>query len=784
MPAATVLADDTLKKYASDESEWHWKFAAIKAHIFELQGKFNESLALLSAELPARFRDSDFAVRRKLTQALSLANTQHSRDAAELISQAQTLAETKHPELIGEVALRRGTVCFIANNIRCAETAYRAGLEGAREHNDPYFEAAALSGLGIVYTRLERYDEAIEWDRKALHVAQSAGARYSLAQILGNTAWCYRKLGDYENALALYKQAEEVSRQARIIGDQIYWLAAISNTYYEQGDLADAEEFLAQGVSLAREQDDKTILLQYLNALAAIAVDNGQATAAGKYFQEAQNLARSGADSVALQDLAIVGGRVQQENRDFAGAKRTFQRIAQDGNSDSSQKWGAEANLAQIYVKEGAAIDAEREYRHLLGTIEGVRSSVQTEELRLSFLASVMAFYDDYVDFLVARKRTEEALRVAELSRARTLAEGLGRKDSEPDAPRNFHPQRLAKQLRSILLFYWIGPKHSYLWVITPQKVACVALAEQSDIDPAMQSYRKAIVNGGDVLASSDSNGKKLYEMLVGPAQGLIPKNSHLIVLPAESLYGLNFETLIAPDPAPHYWIEDVTLSETASLTLLSGAAAKSPVAKKSLLLVGNPEAASLEFPPLAQAQSEMQKVSAHFAHDQSKVLEGRQATASAYLQSDPQQFSYLHFVAHGTASLTRPLESAVILSREGDSYKLYAREIVAHPLDARLVTISACNGAGTRAYAGEGLVGLSWAFLRAGAHNVIASLWEVSDASSTGQLMDKLYEGLDRGEEPAVALRNAKLFILNNNSGSVFRKPFYWAPFQLYAGS
>jgi len=49
---------------------------------------------------------------------------------------------------------------------------------------------------------------------------------------------------------------------------------------------------------------------------------------------------------------------------------------------------------------------------------------------------------------------------------------------------------------------------------------------------------------------------------------------------------------------------------------------------------------------------------------------------------------------------------------------------------------------------------------------------------------MDKLYDGLDKGEDPGTALRNAKLFILHANAGNVFRKPFYWAPFQLYAGS
>src|ERR1700742_2028647 len=102
-------------------------------------------------------------------------------------------------------------------------------------------------------------------------------------------------------------------------------------------------------------------------------------------------------------------------------------------------------------------------------------------------------------------------------------------------------------------------------------------------------------------------------------------------------------------------------------------------------------------------------------------------------------------------------------------------------PLRARLVTISACYGSGLRAYAGEGLVGLSWAFLRAGAHNVIGALWEVSD-ESTPQLMDSLYQGLEDGLPPSDALREAKLSLLHSKSG--FRRPFYWAPFQLYTGS
>jgi CHAT domain-containing protein len=140
--------------------------------------------------------------------------------------------------------------------------------------------------------------------------------------------------------------------------------------------------------------------------------------------------------------------------------------------------------------------------------------------------------------------------------------------------------------------------------------------------------------------------------------------------------------------------------------------------------------------------------------------------------------------VAHGTDSRLSPLDSAIVLSRnssENQTFKLYARDIILHPVQAELVTISACYGAGTRAYSGEGLVGLSWAFLRAGAHNVIAALWQASDIS-TGQLMDKFYEELNAGKSPDAALRAAKLSLLR--SAGVYRKPFYWAPFQLYTGS
>src|SRR5262249_20725559 len=110
----------------------------------------------------------------------------------------------------------------------------------------------------------------------------------------------------------------------------------------------------------------------------------------------------------------------------------------------------------------------------------------------------------------------------------------------------------------------------------------------------------------------------------------------------------------------------------------------------------------------------------------------------------------------------------------------VYARDIIRTRLTARLVTISACESAGARTYAGEGLVGLSWAFLRAGAHEVVGALWQVGDAS-TADVMESVYEQIGGGQAPADAMRAAKLAMLK--SGSVYRRPFYWAAFVLYSG-
>ena len=99
----------------------------------------------------------------------------------------------------------------------------------------------------------------------------------------------------------------------------------------------------------------------------------------------------------------------------------------------------------------------------------------------------------------------------------------------------------------------------------------------------------------------------------------------------------------------------------------------------------------------------------------------------------------------------------------------------------AELVTVSACRGAGERAYSGEGLIGFAWAFLRAGARRVIAGLWDVDD-QSTADLMDALYAGLARGESAVEGAQKRQA--RDASRGGPLARPYYWGPFELFTVS
>ena len=785
LDAARADIDRASEEYGSKNEEWAWRFRVLKAQFLVFRREYKEALVVLNEDLPPVLASTGIAARKAMVEGVAYRYAQQFEDSEKKFIEAERLASSYQPRIMGEILNNRGALEVEEVRYPAAQETFHRGLLLARREKDQVQEANALGNLGLVATKQGHFDEAVDWNQSALKLSRSLGMKDTVGVILGNMGWNYFDLGDFENAMSLYKEAAEDSALRKIPATQAYWLAGVANSHYSMRDYESARAILEQALKIAGGLDEKSILTKCLNDLSAVEMQLGRVDLAERYTNEALEIERNGSDKSGTLNSQLLQARIRAFRGHFLDAERLFRVVIQSPKADKPLVWEAQARLAKTSDKAGKSVQAQREYREAIGTVEAVRQSLNRDEFRLTFLSSAIEFYDDYVDFLVAHGRSNDALNIAELSRARTLTEGLASTAADDlSAPSKFDPQQTARKLNASLLFYWVGHEQSYLWVITPAKMSYFKLPSASVIEPVVSEYRKALLRMRDVQDDGSTEGKRLYAMLVEPAKKLIPPGSRVIVLPSEGLYGLNFETLVVPDPQPHFWIEDVTLTTRSSLTMLAASANRPTPSDKTLFLVGATKPPNPPFAPLPQAAEEMKQVRKYFPGAQTRVLEGSSATPTAFLKSNPEQYSYLHFVTHGTASHIRPLESAVILSLEGDSYKLYARDIVQHRLNASLVTISACNGAGTRAYSGEGLVGLSWAFLRAGAHNVIGALWEVSDAS-TPQLMDAFYRELFQGKDPATALRDAKLGLLRSaDPDSVFRKPFYWAPFQLYAGS
>ncbi len=780
---------------------------------------YEEVLKVIASE-PAPLASGELAVRKHWLDGLAYTSLHRFAEAEAEFEKADAICTTSDYAVCGDLASARGALEMEQGHYAQAQPFFERALATARAHGDPLWEADAL--LDISWSGLEQthFDEALMWADAARQISIARNYGGGTQKALGNMGWAYYKLGDTDKAEQMFVGAKNRAEKLGETPDEIKWITAAAYIDLDAGRLGVAEQSFQQSLMLARQLDSEEDITNSLIALAFVSEQTNKLDDARRYADEALAKARedkNGRDQVYPE---LVQGRIAARLHDTATAENAFREVAQSPDCPVFLKWEAERSLARLYEDESQFASADGEYRTALNTFEAARSELQHEDSRLPFLSNASRIYDGYINFLVSRGKTAEALQVAEFSRARTLSEGLGLLPKGTSfAPEALNAQQVSRRAGGTVFFYWLGEQQSYLWAITPQKVALFPLPPQAEVKTRVERYRKAIIEQREATPSANDDGGALYRILVEPAKSLLPKNGRVFIVPDGSLNSLNFETLLVPTTKPdtkkvandesksdtknaarseakqetrtHYWIEDVTLSSASSLRMLAAFHAMQRKGPGNLLLFGDAISPNDDFPQLPKAPIEMESIEKHFPPGQEQVFAREQASPSAYLASQPERFSYIHFVAHGTASRLSPLDSAIVLSKANarvnaeaneaeDSFKLYARDIIRHPLHAELVTVSTCRSAGERAYSGEGLVGLSWAFVRAGAHNVIGALWDVSDAS-TPELMDGLYSELKKGEAPDAALRKAKLNLLHSSPS--FGRPFYWAPFQLYTG-
>jgi CHAT domain-containing protein len=786
LDSAQEKADQARQAFSVANPTWSMKFLILEAEILTYQGRRPDVLKLLNQADVSYPVAGDLAIKRNLLCALANARLGQAQMADSEMQEARRLSEESNSQLNGEVLRTDAQIQVYRDHLTEAVDLFRRSLKFARARQDAFLEATDLLNLGLVSLKLAHYDESLQLLNEAASFAAQLQARSVTQAALGNMGVAYSALGDYEKALSSFEQAQAEASRIGTTSAQVDWLWSAGAAYANLGNLEEAAICYKRSLAKAQAIHSVEEISGIQTDLAFLLYRQRQFAEAKLRSDQAIEAARSAGDEQAELEPLVLQALLVTQRPNPQDAEPMFLQIYARSAQNPRLREQIENALANFYAARKQSKKAQIWYRKSIQTFEQQRASVNAVELRLPFFANGDALYRDYADFLIASQKHQEALLLLDAGRSSTLADALTPGQDQPNALRlrAVDPQRVARNLNANILFYSLGAEKSYLWAVTPQSTRLFDLPARSAIEAQVRSYQKSILRSSDPLRDINASAQALYRTLVEPAAQLIPQGSKVFVISDGALNELNFETLVTSGEKPHYWIEDVTLSNANSIRMLAQLnEGTSPGATAKLLLIGNPTTKGTGYETLLNAFSEIRGVEKHFPVEDRKVVTQSDAVPASYAASQPETFSYIHFVAHGTASRLSPLDSAVVLSPSPDSpdnFKLYARDIMRNPLHARLVTISACYGSGLRSYAGEGLVGLSWAFLRAGAHNVIGALWEVNDAS-TPLLMDRLYAELAAGSTPDNALRAAKLSLIH--SQSVYRKPLYWGGFQLFTG-
>jgi len=341
----------------------------------------------------------------------------------------------------------------------------------------------------------------------------------------------------------------------------------------------------------------------------------------------------------------------------------------------------------------------------------------------------------------------------------------------------------------TVLLAYAVGPERTILFVVESQARPGLGLSVytiprgEASLRLAVESFRRQIERGpaGD-RPRLDREAADLQALLMGPAEPQLATAARILISTDGPLHLLPFAALQRAGAPLVLWKPiHLTPSATVYAEILKTRNREGRVWKHDLLAFGDPLYSSSSR-PLPATRREVAAIAAFFP-GRSQVFVGDEATEER-AKALGKDARYLHFACHGLLNRRFPLDSALALSPPGSSHEgvdnglLQAWEVMEQMrLRADLVTLSACESGVGAEMGGEGLLGLTRAFLYAGAQSVLASLWDVSDRA-TAELMERFYGRLARGEAKDEALRSAQVEMLRAKGPR--SHPFYWAGFQL----
>lgn len=675
-------------------------------------------------------------------------------------------------------------------------------------------EAVALANLAGSYEYSAERDKAMECYQRALSLAREASDRSLQANLLNSICGV---LLDNGQASAALPNCEQSLALARDLADRQREAIALVGVGRVQLALGDREK-AAQALHTAKDQlsaiGDRLDESKALFNLARLAAGEGDWKAALEEL-----------DSALEIDEALRAEMIGSELRSsyFATVLGQYQ-----------LRIDLLMHLHRLHPNQGYDVQAfetsERaRARSLLDLLsqaaESIRTGVDTALLRQERMvrARLRAKAEQQIRSRADKNTSQLAATESEIRSLTTEYRALEERvlAESPRYAAFVDPQPLTlAQLRrgyldenTLLLEYSLGADRSFLWAVSARTFRTFELPGRPEIDRlALRAYAELSGNG---TVQSDSALAQLSKALLTPVASLLGSR-RLLVVAQGTLQYVPFSALPLPgQPATPLIVanEVVSLPSASTIAFIRRGVQKAHRADGTVAVFADPvfsaddprieptvtagtprarpaavetergaRAANLEFDRLPSTRREAQAILSLVSEKDRFSALDFDASLAAATSGVLSRYRFVHLASHGVLNSVHPELSGIVLSlfdRAGhpQSGILQTPDILNLGLRADLVVMSACETALGAEVRGEGLVGLTRAFLYAGSPRVVASLWTVPDLS-TAELMARFYRFmLVDGLRPAAALRRAQVSIWNEGR---WARPYYWAAFTL----
>lgn len=401
----------------------------------------------------------------------------------------------------------------------------------------------------------------------------------------------------------------------------------------------------------------------------------------------------------------------------------------------------------------------------------------------------------------------EQALIASEQGRARGFLQLIKERfGSEPgyfdlEPPNLTEIRAIAQRENSVLVQYGLIHEYPYYWRYgfgqhkRPGAAALAIWVIQPDGAIAQRSVSLSEIDVSDLIRTtqrriaSSRRGNRaaeqlqsLHEVLITPIADLLPQDpaARVTFIPDDDLFFVPFPAL--QDQNGIELIEKHTILTAPSIQMLGESRRKKSKLQPSdrVFVLGNPTMPEIpdgettnrdQLAPLPGAEEEAKKIATLF---NTEPLIGDVATESNAI-AQMQDARILHFATHGLLESGSYANSLAMTPTDTEDGFLMVREIIRLKLNADIAVLSACDtGRGSTYQGSEGVIGLSRAFIGAGAASVVVSLWAIPD-QPTAELMEQFYRNIDAGQDKATALRGAML-----KTRETHPNPVNWAAFTI----